>query len=94
MSDVLVGMSCPAKRCRTRASTGAPNSVGSQTFGTYEGAVKTVSNPDGSCAATWEGTYKYTGGSGKFKNIKGAGTYSGKASSAGDLREDAKETVE
>ena len=67
---------------------------GSQTFGTFEGAQKLVSNPDGSWAATWEGTYKYTGGSGKFKNIKGAGTYSGKASSAGDFREDAKETVE
>ena len=49
---------------------------------------------DGSWEATWEGTYKYTGGSGKFKNAKGGGTYKGRASSAGDFREDAKETVE
>lgn len=67
---------------------------GAQTFGTYEGTQKTVVNSDGSWEATWEGTYKYTGGSGKFKNAKGGGTYKGKASSAGDFREDAKETVE
>jgi hypothetical protein len=28
---------------------------------------------------TWEGTYQTNGGTGKFKNIKGAGTYRGKA---------------
>lgn len=67
---------------------------GSQTFGKYEGAQKTVANSDGSWTATWEGTYKYIGGTGKFKNVKGSGTYRGKASSAGDFREDAKEAVE
>ena len=67
---------------------------GAQTFGTYEGAQKTVGNSDGSWTATWEGTYKYTGGSGKFKNIKGSGTYKGKASSAGNFSEEGKETLE
>ena len=67
---------------------------GSQTFGKYEGAQKTVANADGSWVTTWEGTYKYTGGSGKFKNIKGSGTYKGKASSAGDFREEGKESLE
>ena len=67
---------------------------GTQTFGTFDGGQKTVVNSDGSWTATWEGTYKYTGGSGKFKNIKGGGTYKGKASSAGDFREDGKETLE
>ena len=67
---------------------------GSQTFGRYEGSQKTISNADGSWTATWEGTYKYTGGTGKYKNIKGSGTYKGKATSAGDFREDGKETAE
>ena len=67
---------------------------GSQTFGKYEGSQKTVSSADGSWTATWEGTYKYTGGTGKYKNIKGSGTYKGKATSAGDFREDGKETAE
>ena len=67
---------------------------GAQTFGTFEGAQKTVVNSDSSWTASWEGTYKYTGGTGKFKNIKGSGTYKGKASSSGDFSEDGKETVE
>jgi hypothetical protein len=67
---------------------------GSQTFGTYEGSQKTVVNNDGSWSATWEGTYKYTGGTGRFKAIKGSGTYRGKASSSGDFEEHGKETAE
>ena len=38
---------------------------------------------DGSWEATWEGTWKATGGTGKFKNIKGGGTYRGKATAQG-----------
>lgn len=61
---------------------------GSQTFGTFEGGQKTVSNADGSWSSTWEGTYEYTGGTGKFKNIKGQGRYKGSISSSTEFREE------
>jgi hypothetical protein len=37
--------------------------------------------------STWEGTYKIIGGTGKFKNIKGSGTYRGKATAEGASEE-------
>ena len=37
---------------------------------------------------TTEGTWSYTGGSGKFKGIKGKGTYKGKADSNGNMVSD------
>lgn len=68
---------------------------GSVTYGAFRGRVKTVSNPDGTWEATWEGTYEYVGGSGMFKRLKGAGTYKGKASSSDPSgREEGCETVE
>jgi hypothetical protein len=68
---------------------------GSQTYGDYVGTLKVVTKSDGSWEASWEGMYKYLGGTGKFKNIKGSGTYKGSMSSAnpGGL-ETGKETVE
>ena len=48
-------------------------------YGTYENTHKTTVKEDGSWETTWEGTWKVTGGTGKFKNIKGEGTYRGKA---------------
>jgi hypothetical protein len=48
-------------------------------YGTYEGTHKTSVKEDGSWESTWEGTWKSNGGTGKFKNIKGSGTYRGKA---------------
>ena len=35
--------------------------------------------------STTEGTWSYTGGTGKFKGIKGKGTYKGKADSSGTM---------
>jgi hypothetical protein len=43
----------------------------------------TTVKEDGSWERTWEGTFKLTGGTGKFKNIKGGGTYRGKATAEG-----------
>jgi hypothetical protein len=52
-------------------------------YGTYEGTFKTTFKEDGSWKeTTWEGTFKVIGGTGKFKNIKGSGTYRGKATAA------------
>jgi hypothetical protein len=49
-------------------------------YGTYEGTHKASVKEDGSwLETTWEGTWKSNGGAGKFKNIKGGGTYQGKA---------------
>ena len=57
---------------------------GDTEYGTYEGTHKTTVKEDGSfLEATWEGTYKIIGGTGKFKNIKGSGTYRGKATAEG-----------
>ena len=56
---------------------------GDTTYGSYEGTHKTTVKEDGSLETTWEGTWKETGGTGKFKNIKGGGTYRGKATAQG-----------
>ena len=53
-------------------------------YGTYEGTHKASVKEDGSwLETTWEGTCKSNGGTGKFKNIKGGGTYRGKATAEG-----------
>ena len=52
-------------------------------YGSYEGTHKTTVKEDGSTETTWEGTYKVTGGTGRFKNAKGGGTYRGKATAEG-----------
>jgi hypothetical protein len=57
---------------------------GDTEYGTYEGTHKTTNKEDGSwLETTWEGTWKAIGGTGKFKNIKGSGTYRGKATAEG-----------
>jgi hypothetical protein len=66
---------------------------GSQTYGRGEGTVKTTASPDGSWQADWEGTYSYLGGTGKFKDMKGDGTFKGCASSTEPAKEEAEEKV-
>src|SRR5215469_8502220 len=60
---------------------------GETDYGPYEGTHKTAVKEDGSWETTWEGTYQMIGGTGKFKNIKGSGTYRGKATAQGALTE-------
>ena len=51
---------------------------GDTEYGTYEGTHKSTFKEDGSfLEATWEGTYKVIGGTGKFKTAKGGGHVSG-----------------
>jgi hypothetical protein len=53
---------------------------GDTEYGSFEGTFKSTFKEDGSWEMTmWEGIYKVIGGTGKFKNIKGSGTYRGKA---------------
>jgi len=67
---------------------------GDQTIGRFEGTTVTKTNADGSWVTTWQGTHRYTGGTGKFRNIKGSGTYQGKATSTGEYSETTKEVME
>jgi hypothetical protein len=64
-----------------------PHKNGDTDYGPYEGTHKTSVKEDGSLEVTWEGTWKQSGGTGKFKNIKGGGTYRGKATAQGPLTE-------
>jgi hypothetical protein len=53
---------------------------GDMDYGTFEQTHKTSFKEDGSwLETTWEGTWKAIGGTGKFKNTKGNGTFRGKA---------------
>jgi len=52
---------------------------GETDYGPYEGTHKTTIKEDGSWEMTWEGTWRTNGGTGKFKDFKGGGTYRGKA---------------
>lgn len=68
---------------------------GSVTYGAFKGKVKTVANSDGSWQTSWEGTYDYLGGGGKFKALKGSGWYKGSVSSQNpEVREEGCEKVE
>jgi len=60
---------------------------GDTTYGSFEGMHKTTKKEDGSSETTWEGTWKESGGTGKFKDIKGGGTYRGKATAEGAATE-------
>jgi len=67
---------------------------GDQTIGRFDGTTVTKANPDGSWVMTWQGAHRYTGGTGKFQNVKGSGTYQGRATSSGEYSETTKETME
>ena len=56
-------------------------------YGPFEGTHKTTVKEDGSWETTWEGTFKIIGGTGKFKNDKGSGTYRGKATAQESINE-------
>jgi hypothetical protein len=60
---------------------------GDTDYGSFEGTHKTTVKEDGSLETTWEGTWKATGGTGKFKNVKGGGTYRGKVTAEGAFTE-------
>ncbi len=51
---------------------------GSETHFSYEGNHTTTVHEEGAWETALEGTFQWTGGSGKFSNIKGGGTYGGR----------------
>jgi len=57
--------------------------TGDKIFGNHSCTVKTEMNPDGSWEMTFSGEWEATGGTGKFENIKGKGTFAGKGTPEG-----------
>jgi len=56
---------------------------GDEIYDRWEGAHRVTAKEGGAWEATWEGKYQITGGTGKFKNAKGGGTYHGMANADG-----------
>jgi hypothetical protein len=50
----------------------------------FDGKVTTTMSADGKPNTTFEGTFTFTGGEGKYENIKGGGTYKGRSISETD----------
>jgi hypothetical protein len=69
------------------------HSGGWHCYGDFKGGTKVVVESDGSWVATWEGTYRYLGGSGICKGLRGSGKYKGRASSTEPATEVGKELV-
>lgn len=56
---------------------------GDERYEKWEGTHKTTSKEGGVWETTFEGKFEWIGGTGKYKNIKGGGTYKGKATAEG-----------
>jgi hypothetical protein len=56
---------------------------GAESYWKYEGTHKTIVKEDGSWEVPFEGKTQLVGGTGKFQNIKGSGTYKGKITPKG-----------
>ena len=50
---------------------------GSIFFSKWQGKVSTTESPEGKPIMTWEGTFSYVKGTGKWENVQGGGTYKG-----------------
>ncbi len=64
---------------------------GSVCVGDFEGKTVTTTKADGSWESVWEGTYRYTGGSGICKGVGGGGKYTGTASPTQAAKEQGRE---
>ena len=56
---------------------------GDKSFASVEGTHQIISTDGGAWELNSEGTWTVTGGTGKFENAKGSGTYTGKATPKG-----------
>jgi len=59
------------------------HSSGDKAIMAIEGMTKTVAKPKAFPDISFEGKWRYTGGTGRFKGITGRGTYTGKVTKAG-----------
>lgn len=60
---------------------------GDKTYDKWEGTHKTIVKEGGAWETNVEGKFQYTGGTGKFKNIKGGGAYKGTITAKGENQE-------
>ena len=60
---------------------------GDKTYMKWEGTHKTILKENGGRETNYEGKFEYTGGTGKFKNIKGGGVYKGAITDEGITEE-------
>ena len=56
-------------------------------FSTYHGTVTTTSKPSGPPDVTGEGTWQLTGGTGRYQDARGGGTYKGRLTPQGFVYE-------
>ena len=69
-------------------------SNGDTAINNYEGTHKVVVKAGGAVEVTWEGRFEFVGGTGRFKNLKGQGTYRGRETEAdGHIEEDEAEVT-
>jgi hypothetical protein len=50
---------------------------GDKAYNKWEGSHKTIVKEDGEWEMNYDGKFQFTGGTGKFKNVKGGGVYKG-----------------
>jgi hypothetical protein len=60
---------------------------GDKWFSTYHGTVTTTSKPSGPPDVTGEGTWQLTGGTGRYQDARGGGTYKGRLTPQGFVYE-------
>jgi hypothetical protein len=68
-------------------------SNGDTAINNYEGTHKVITKEGGAWEVNYEGKYEFVGGTGRFKNIKGHGTYRGHITPDGLTEEDEAEVT-
>lgn len=61
---------------------------GDQVFMTFDGSHRTTVKDGGAWEVTYSGKFDVVGGTGKYKNAKGKGTYRGKVTPEGGMQEE------
>jgi hypothetical protein len=68
-------------------------SNGDTAINVYEGTHKVITKQGGAWEVNYEGKYEFVGGTGRFKNLKGQGTYRGHITPEGLTEEDEAEVT-
>ena len=76
--DVGMGFSDLVKGNGPQQGYGNFSLNGDVIFWKHNGKIATTLSPEGKPVTTFEGSWTYTKGTGKYENIQGSGTYKGK----------------
>ena len=76
--DVAMGFSDLVKGNGTDQGYGNFSLNGDVIFWKHQGKATTTLSPEGKPVTTFEGSWTYTKGTGKYENIQGSGTYKGR----------------